>query len=75
MPCLSRELFFLIQKIRSIKPIDDLTGSFDPSANALILELERKISTPQFDMSPNADDEGDRLDAGTRLDLLTLAEA
>lgn len=76
---MSRDLFILMQKIRRIKSCDGTKTS----DSRLFCSLERKISALQFDLFPQTTNpdgsslstsRSPKLDAATRLDLLTLAE-
>lgn len=72
---LSTNLFFLMQKIRQVKFIEQSVDLYTSPNNDLFLDLEREFSNMRFDLYPPSDSSSSgQLDMGTRLDLLTLAE-
>lgn len=72
---LSRSLFELMQKIRYVKPMQEEEGQglFNFAGNQLFLELEREISSLQFQILPSSN-ANMRTDTTTRSDLVILAE-
>lgn len=68
---LSKDLFFLIQKIRHVRFMGSPVSPFDFVENQFFFDLEREITTLRFDLTQTS---YDRIDIGTRLDLLTLSE-
>lgn len=72
---LSTNLFFFMQKIRQVKYIEDADQALLNINHELFFSLERELSSMRFDLVPTSDSPFSRLDIGTRLDLITLAES
>ncbi|VUC36531.1 unnamed protein product [Clonostachys rosea] len=69
---LSKDLFFLIQKIPRVKPVQNTgEGLLNPAENELFLNLERQVVDLRFDIASDACVE---IDIAARLDLVVLAE-
>jgi transcriptional activator protein UGA3 len=71
---LSKHLFFTMQKIRQVKPMEQPDELSSPVDFKLFLDLEQELSTLQFDLCPPSENASARLDIGTQMNLVTLAE-